>query len=240
MLAAAVALLGGCGTVKSWFTPEETPPLPGERISVLLHAQSLVPDPKFATERILLPRPTVNPDWPQAGGYANHAMHHIAVADGLSRAWRANIGQGAGDAERFVSSPIVARGRVFAMDTGTNVSAFDAETGERLWEAELTPEEEDEGHIAGGLAYENGRVVVTTGFAQVIALDAETGAEIWRRDVGSPMRTPPTLRGGRVFAVTVDNKLNVLDAASALSSLGRLAAKSRATRSIGRVVPSPG
>ena len=63
-----MALLGGCGTVKSWFTPEETPPLPGERISVLLHAQSLVPDPKFATERILLPRPTVHPDWPPAGG----------------------------------------------------------------------------------------------------------------------------------------------------------------------------
>ena len=141
-------------------------------------------------------------------------MHHIEVADELSPAWRADIGQGADDAERFVSSPIVARGGVFAMDTATNVSAFVAETGERLWEAELTPEEEDEGHIGGGLAYESSRIVVTTGFAQVIALDAATGAEIWRRDIGSPMRTPPTLRGGRVFAVTVDNKLNVLDAAS--------------------------
>ena len=100
------------------------------------------------------------------------------------------------------------------MDTATNVSAFVAETGARLWEAELTPEEEEDGHIGGGLAYESGRVVVTTGFAQVIALDAATGAEIWRRDIGSPMRTPPTLRGGRVFAVTVDNKLNVLDAAN--------------------------
>jgi outer membrane protein assembly factor BamB len=214
MLVAVVALLGGCDTVKPWFSEEEPPPLPGKRVSVLLHEQVLTPDPKVAAERILLPPPTVNRDWPQAGGYANHAMHHIEVADGLSRAWRADIGQGADDAERFVSSPIVARGGVFAMDTATNVSAFVAETGERLWEAELTPEEEDEGHIGGGLAYESSRVVVTTGFAQVIALDAATGAEIWRRDIGSPMRTPPTLRGGRVFAVTVDNKLNVLDAAS--------------------------
>ena len=214
MLAAAVALLGGCDTVKSWFTEEEPPPLPGERISVLLHEQALTPDPKVAAERIMLPPPTLNPDWPQAGGYANHAMHHIEVADGLARAWGADIGEGVDDAERFVSSPIVARGAVFAMDTATNVSAFVAETGARLWEAELTPEEEEDGHIGGGLAYESGRVVVTTGFAQVIALDAATGAEIWRRDIGSPMRTPPTLRGGRVFAVTVDNKLNVLDAAN--------------------------
>ena len=212
MLAVTVMLLGGCDTVKSWFKEEEIPPLPGDRISVLLHAQTLAPDPMFATERILLPRPTVNPNWPQAGGYANHAMHHIAVADRLSRAWQTDIGEGVDDAERFVSSPIVARGQVFAMDTGTNVSAFDAETGGRLWEIELTPEDEDEGHISGGVAYENGRVVVTTGFGQVIALDAGTGVEVWRRDVGSPMRTPPTLRGGRVFAVTVNNKLNVLDA----------------------------
>ena len=214
ILAAAVALLGGCDTVKSWFAEEEIPPLPGERISVLLHQQTLAPDPKVAAERIVLPPPTVNADWPQAGGYANHAMHHIGVAEGLARAWGVDIGEGADDAERFVSSPIVAKGGVFAMDTGTNVSAFVAETGERLWRAELTPEDEDDGHIGGGLAYESGRVVATTGFAQVIALDAASGAEIWRRDLGSPMRTPPTLRGGRVFAVTVDNKLNVLDAAN--------------------------
>jgi len=214
ILAAAVALLGGCDTVKSWFAEEKIPPLPGERISVLLHEQTLMPDSTVADVRIVLPPPTVNSNWPQAGGYANHAMHHIGAAEKLARAWGVDIGEGVDDSRRFVSSPIAAKGGVFAMDTGTNVSAFVAKTGERLWEAELTPEEEDDGHIGGGLAYENGRVVVTTGFSQVIALDAASGAEIWRRALGSPMRTPPTLRGGRVFTVTVDNKLNVLDAAN--------------------------
>lgn len=209
-LAAALtaSLLAACDT--GWFGKIDAPPLPGERISVLLHERTLVPDPKTAGAEILLPPPSINPDWPQAGGYANHAMHHIETGDVLKPIWQTAIGAGADDQERFVAAPIVAADRVFAMDVDSTVSAFDANTGDELWSAELTPDEEDDGHIGGGLAFENGRLYVTTGFAQVIALDAGTGAEIWRQTVGGPMRTPPTARGGRVFAVTVDNKLYAL------------------------------
>ena len=207
----ALFLLGACGT---WFGEQEDPPLPGKRISVLLQEKTLTPDATAAIEEIILPPPSVNPDWPQAGGYANHAMHHTEVAADIQRAWKADIGSGSDDTERIMASPIAAQGRIFAMDSETVVSAFDAETGRRLWEAELTPEEEDDGHIGGGLAYEKGRVFVTTGFAQVIALDAETGDVIWRQSLGGPMRAPPTMRGGRLFAVTIDNKLYALDASN--------------------------
>ncbi|MDP6884211.1 MAG: PQQ-binding-like beta-propeller repeat protein, partial [Rhodospirillales bacterium] len=205
----ALLLLGACDT---WFGETEDPPLPGKRISVLLHEKSLVPDPEAAREEILLPPPSVNPDWPQAGGYANHAMHHTEVAADIRRAWKADIGSGSDDTDRIIASPITAQGRVFAMDAETVVSAFDADTGQHLWEIELTPEDEDDGHIGGGLAHDKGRVYVTTGFAEVIALDAETGAVLWRQSLGGPMRAPPTARGGRLFAVTINNKLFALDA----------------------------
>ena len=207
----ALMLLGACDT---WFGETEAPPLPGKRISVLLHEKTLVPDPDAAGEEILLPPPSVNPSWPQAGGYANHAMHHTEVGEDVRRAWQADIGSGSDDTDRIIASPIVAEGRVFAMDAESVVSAFDTESGRRLWEAELTPEEEDDGHISGGLAHEKGRVYVTTGFAQVIALDAETGDILWRETLGGPMRAPPTARGGRLFAVTIDNKLYALDASN--------------------------
>ena len=205
--ALAASLLGACG---GYFGKSDEPALPGKRISVLLHERVLVPDPKASADSILLPPPSVNPDWPQAGGYANHAMHHIEIGDVLRPLWRADIGAGADDAERFIAQPIVAGGRVFAMDVDSAVSAFDAASGEALWRAELTPGDEDDGHMGGGLAFENGRVYATTGFAQVIALDAATGAEIWRQGLGGPMRSAPTARGGRVFAVTLDNKLFAL------------------------------
>jgi outer membrane protein assembly factor BamB len=210
ILAAGLGAFALAACDSGLFGKIDAPPLPGERISVLLHERTLVPDPKTAGSEILLPAPSINVDWPQSGGYANHAMHHIETNEVLKPAWQSGIGSAADDQERFVAAPVVAAGRIFAMDVESTVTAFDAATGEDLWSVELTPDEEDDGHIGGGLAFEGGRLYVTTGFAQVIALDAATGAELWRQTVGGPMRTAPTARGGRVFVVTLDNKLYAL------------------------------
>ncbi len=217
LLVSTLIFLGGCEALfgqGGWFGDKEKPPLPGKRISVLQHQRSLVPDPLLESTEIVLPAPTPNKDWPQAGGYANHAMHHILVNDVVKRSWSRDIGDGSDDDVRLISSPIVAEGKVFAIDTQTVVSAYATNNGNRLWKRELTPESEDDDHMSGGLAYEKGRVFVTTGFAEVIALDAKTGKVIWRKPVNAPMRTAPTVRGGRVFAVTLDNRLVVLNAAN--------------------------
>jgi outer membrane protein assembly factor BamB len=210
---ALLALFGlaGCGWF-DWIGAPKQPPLPGERIAVLLHQRTLAPDPGVSGSEIVLPEPLANADWPQAGGYPNHAMHHMAINEKIQLAWRVDAGVGAGKAEKIVGSPIVAQGRVYAMDAETNVSAFDDKTGKRLWRAALTPDEEDDGHIGGGIAFEHGRVFAATGFAQIVALDAASGAVLWRQSVAGPLRTPPTVREGRVFAVTVDNKLLALAA----------------------------
>lgn len=209
LLAALALLVAGCDT---WFGESDGPPLPGKRLSVLTHASTVEPDPDLAQAEILLPPPTPNPDWPQAGGYANHAMQHIEVGDSLHEVWRADVGVASDEEERIVASPIAASGRVFAMDAENHVSAFDAKTGAKQWEADLTPEDEDEGEFSGGIAYGNGRVYAATGFAEVLALDAASGKVIWRHNVEAPMRAAPTFRGGRVFVITVENKLYALNA----------------------------
>lgn len=208
-LSLSALLLGACS---SWMGADEAPPLPGERISVLLHETALAPDATNEGTEIRLPAPSPTADWPQNGGYANHAMHHIQAAPQLKLAWTADIGAGADASARFTTSPIIAEGRLYAVDTDSQVTAFDAKSGKRLWRTELTPDNEDDGHIQGGLAYEQGRVFAATGFAQVIALDAASGEEIWRKNISGPARTAPTVRGGRVFAVSLDNKLHVLAA----------------------------
>ncbi|TCS61008.1 outer membrane protein assembly factor BamB family protein [Varunaivibrio sulfuroxidans] len=205
----ALSLLGGCDT---WFGTSSAPPLPGKRISVLTHQSTLTPDAQLKAKPILLPAPSPNPDWPQQGGYANHAMYHIQVNATLHEAWRVNIGAGASSSRRFVTSPIAAEGKVFAMDTETNVGAYDAKTGARLWRVSLTPKDESSSLISGGLAYDHGRVFVTTGFAQVIALDSATGKVLWRSPVDGPIHSGPTARGGRVFTVTLNNTLYALAA----------------------------
>lgn len=207
-LALALAV-GGC----SWFTKAPPPPLPGDRISVLLHQRTLVADPKLANVPIVLPAPEPNADWPQAGGYANHAMHHMQLPETVSEAWSVDIGTGSKGDNRLVNSPIVADGRVYVMDSESVVSAYKTTDGSRLWKADLTAKDEDESQIGGGLAYARGRIFASTSFGQIIALDAATGAEIWRQKLSGPARAAPTVRGNRVFVVTVDNKLFAIDAA---------------------------
>jgi outer membrane protein assembly factor BamB len=208
----AATVLSGCAVYEEFFEGKDDPPLPGERISVLQHERSLSPDPELANTQVLLPPPTPNATWPQAGGYANHAMHHIEVRDALTRTWSIDIGSGSDDEERLSGEPIIADGMVFTMDSETVVSAFDAKTGNSVWSVNLTPDDDDDGHISGGLAYSNGAVYVTTGFAQVIALEAKSGKVIWRKAMEAPMRAAPTVRGGRVFAVTLNNQMFALDA----------------------------
>ena len=208
----AATVLASCETIDEWIDGPPQKPLDGDRVAVLAHNRTLSADQDVAGKQILLPAPSPNSSWPQAGGYANHAMHHVEVRDSLGKAWSADIGSGSDDEERLNASPIVAGGMVFTMDAETRVSAFDEKSGRRIWEAELEPDDDDDGHIGGGLAYDDGRVFATTGFAEVIALDAKSGAVLWRKNLNAPMRAAPAARGGRVFAVTMNNELSTLNA----------------------------
>ncbi len=209
VLVCAVAWLGGCG---SWFGKGEDPPLPGERVSVLAHQRTVNPDPDANPESIRLPQPRINADWPQPGGYANHAMQHLETAAKPELAWQADIGSGTTSSQPRLASPIMADGRVYTMDSDHVVSAFDAGSGERIWRVDLTDDEEDDDTITGGIAFEDGRIFATTGFAKIVALDAATGAETWRVKKGAPFHSPPTVRGGRLFAISIDNTLHALNA----------------------------
>src|SRR5215468_6033406 len=123
------SLLTACG----WFDSKKQP-LPGARISVLSLDRQLEPDPDLSKIAITLPPPVVNPDWPEPGGYPNHAMQHLSLPERLTRAWRTSTGEGASRYTRVLSQPVVAKGRVFAMDGGVQVTALDAATGNRLWQ----------------------------------------------------------------------------------------------------------
>jgi len=197
--------LAGCG----WFEDKKQP-LPGERISVLSLDRQLEPDPTLAKISVILPRPVVNSDWPEDGGYPNHAMQHLSLPDGLAKAWKTSIGEGASRYTRVLSQPIVAKGRVYAMDGGVQVTALDAATGNRIWQVDLKPEDERGNSFGGGVAFWNDRLYAATGYAQVLALDPADGRVIWKSAVPAPVRSGPTVSDGRIFIVTVDNELVAL------------------------------
>jgi len=200
-----VAALAGCG----WLGADTQDPLPGKRISVLDREVRLSPAVTGNPGDIRLPPPVPNDDWPMAGGYANHAMHHMALGDAPEEIWRRDVGAGSGSRNALLAEPVIGGGRVYTIDAEAEVRAYDLATGDLIWRRDLPnrDEDEDDGYLlGGGLAYgDDGRLYATTGFAKVIAMDAATGEEIWREDVGVPVRAAPTLNSGRVFVVTMDN-----------------------------------
>lgn len=206
------ALLAACDLAPDWFGANEAPPLPGQRISVLALEGAIEPDPRIADLDVRLPRPYVNESWPQSGGYPDHAMHHLAGGDALAPFWRSDIGEGSGDDGRILTTPVVAGGRVFAIDAIAEITAFDANTGDLLWRIDPRLEDDEEDGFGGGLAYARGLLFATTGFGHVLALDPSNGAQVWRQDIGIPMRAAPVVVGGRMFVVTYDNQLWALSA----------------------------
>lgn len=208
----ATLSLAGCETLGSLFDfdgPEER--LEGERISVMSLESSLEPDPRLADLQVRLPRPYENEEWPQAGGYPGHAMHHLALAETPRVVWRADIGSGSDRDQRIPGQPVVGGGRLYAMDARSRVSAFDLANGNRIWSVDLTPREENAGAIGGGIAFDRGRVFAATAYGEVVALDAATGATLWREKLTAPARVPPTVDGNLVFVVGHDNQIVALD-----------------------------
>lgn len=198
----------------SYFGKDTTPPLPGKRVAILIHDTQLTSDPLAAAEKILLPRPMPNDEWPQSGGFPNHAMHHMKSNNSISKAWSTDVGDGTDDDQILVAPPIIATNRVYTLDSNNMIVATDANNGRRIWDVKLVSKIDDEGHIGGGLAYYSGNIYVTTGFAELFCLDAKSGKILWRRKFNAPFRAAPTVRNKRIFAVTINNQLFAIDSSS--------------------------
>ena len=208
---ATVALLSGCQTAKSFLgMGSYQKPLPGQRVSVLQLNSAQAADPSLADQKVLLPQPFANPEWPQPGGYASHAMYHLELGGSLQVVWKASIGAEADSEMKILSEPVVGSGRVYTIDAESRVSAFNADSGAKIWRTDVAGDVDSDKLLGGGVAYDNGHVFVATSFGDVVALDAGNGHEVWRKSVGAPMRTGPAIADGRVYVVTIDNNLYAL------------------------------
>ena len=213
-LVSVMALFGvpGCSL---FHNSDDTPPLPGERISVMALQKDLSVDTGAAEKPLELPEIWQNKFWPQAGGYPNHAMQNLDLsAAGLRQIWRVDIGSGSSDQIPLNTQPVVVDGRIFTIDAEASLRAFNVEDGHLLWKADLHKEDEDDSVIAGGIGFADNALYVTNGYNEVMALNPETGEMIWRKDITAPSRAAPSVLNGRVFVSTLDNKLVVLDASN--------------------------
>lgn len=193
----------------------DTPKIPitGTRIPVVTYESSVKVDADTKDIPIMLPLTEMGRDWPQSGGGESHVMPHFSLQETIALQWTVSIGSGNGEG-RFLSLPVVSEEVIYALDTYGHVVALQAGSGEALWQMDISPGGREGAIIGGGLAVGGGKVFVTSPHAEILALDAKTGQILWRVPTQSPIRAAPTLADGRLYALTISNQLEVLDAAT--------------------------
>ncbi|CAK0744510.1 outer membrane protein assembly factor BamB [Azospirillaceae bacterium] len=196
-------LLGGCS---DWWGDSDKKPLPGERLSILMVDRKLEPDNRISGRPVTIPPPQRLEHWPQPGGTPDHAPGHIELAAAPREVWRSSIGSGSDGTVRLIARPVVAGGRLYALDADTRLTALDAQTGSRLWQVDLRPEAARGDAFGGGVIVGDGVLFVSTGFAEILALSPANGAVQWKKKLNSPARGAPTLANNRVIVTTLDNQ----------------------------------
>ncbi len=212
---AFIALLGGCAGGLFGGKDEKATPTVGERVPILSRIESGASvDPALAGVAVVLPPAQANEAWPQAGGPANKAYGHLALAAEPARAWSAQI-PGSTERRRLGAAPVIGGGKVYAVDTSGTVHAFDAQSGARVWSYRLDiPSDLQNSAFGGGASFDSGRVYATSGSGDVVALDADTGTQVWKVKPAGPLRGSPTVAFNTVFVMTQDNQIHALSAAN--------------------------
>jgi outer membrane protein assembly factor BamB len=195
------AVLGGCNLF-DWLTDDAGKPIPGNREPVLSPSHGLQID---AVDGVVLPDAVSNPAWAQLGGSPTHVGGNLA--GGLKRIWSTEVGKGGAYRQRITAQPLISGSQVFTMDTDGTVASFDLGTGHRLWSTSTKPKKTRSSNLGGGIAVADGRVYAATGRGELLALDVGSGDILWRVDLGGPARSSPTVVGGAVFIVTIDQRL---------------------------------
>jgi outer membrane protein assembly factor BamB len=202
---APIAALSGCGFFDTLFSSATKKKLPGKREDVLPVTEGLEP-PHGIHPTVTLPPPVAS-NWALEGGAATHVAGNQALPDSIKEAWSAKIGIGSAYRRQVTTSPIVVGGVVFTMDSAARVSAFSAETGDRLWDLDTKPKKSRTTNIGGGIGFAGGTLYATTGYSQLLAIDPKTGKPRFIHTFNVPIRSAPTPVGGLVYFVTIDEVL---------------------------------
>jgi outer membrane protein assembly factor BamB len=212
VVAVTAVALSGCASLKS---KKKTPVL-GQRIAILAGERDVLADKTIAGVDVLVPPATTNDSWAQPGGSAAKSLGQLSLGTSLSRVWSASI-NGGSNRQRLGAAPVIADGRVYAIDVDAMIHAFSATTGAAVWTTNIAKTDKSKidkktrgARFGGGVSFDDGKVFATDGLGDVVALEAATGKVLWHVKPGAPLRGAPTVANGQVYILSQDNQLYAL------------------------------
>ena len=243
LLLTAALTASGCSTLSRLnpFPKDEAPgevASEGERIAIIAFDQTVEAAEALKGVDFFLPDPVALTEWTMPGGTLENSVAHVAAGGDLSVAWKRGFGQGSGRGAHVTAPPVAANGKIYVMDGEATVSALDAQTGAEVWKVNLRPDSKrDKEAYGGGIAIADGRLYVASGYRFIAQLNADTGAVGWKVATEQPIHAAPTVAGGRLFVVAVDNTLLSYNTADGTASW-TYQALSEASRILGASSPA--
>ncbi len=135
--------------------------------------------------------------------------------------WDRSVGDGVNDYFSRIK-PIVAYNKVYSASREGDVVAFDKESGDKVWQADLSDIHDERSFwdsrvsalVAGGPVAGMKKVFLGTENGDVFALDAETGELIWQAKIKGEVITPPAIDSGILVVNSASGVLKGFDAST--------------------------
>ena len=125
--------------------------------------------------------------------------------------WANRMKYGSSKSLRMAAPALVKNGKVFCLDAGGLVYAFDAKNGNLIWSKTTTLKGKD-GQIGGALACGEGKLIVTSSFAEAFAFDENTGKMLWRIKLPTCCKGDGiTISDGNAYMLCDNSSLQVID-----------------------------
>jgi outer membrane protein assembly factor BamB len=167
------------------------------------------PDKALKNDSIKIPHLSSNAQWAASSSVTAGIPQNIAVGQGKSildyRTFK--VHKSFDRSYHFIGNTPVAYGDMLYVLGQACVYAYKfSNLSQAVWSEDFSAQSED--FLRGGGLYINGdRLAVTYGSNQIAVLDAQTGREFWRYELSSIARSAPLIHKGKVFVMTIDNKV---------------------------------
>lgn len=172
------------------------------------------PDKSLQNKRIKIPQAMSVNYWPSSGGVLPGLAGHVRVNNGaaFSKLDTYKVHSSFDRDYYFLeNTPVILNGMLFVLGQAKVYAYNINQLSTPKWEVDFSNRTKGDALRGGGLYVTNGYVVATYGSDQVSLLNATNGNELWHYDLTSIARTTPLIHQGKVFVVTIDNKLYCLD-----------------------------
>lgn len=192
----------------SYFEDEDDIRLPGKRENVFEIEESNIVK---ANQRIVLSEPELIELWPQQHQNIRNHLSHFQSRDSLKLSKKLELGEINFEKFNHIVEPVIRGNNIFYINNDFEVFSKNLGTGKINWKTRLTEEKKEQLSFLGGIALSDEKLIVTSGLGNIYSIFIKNGKIDWSKKLSGQFSRPPTIFKNKIFAVSDDNQLIVMD-----------------------------